>query len=81
MSILPYAIFAGYFYQTNSGGFDNICDFAETLEKAIHIYETILYTKNHKITKYDWVHIVELRTKSIVIDSRKTHKIISKSKL
>lgn len=82
MNILPYAIFGGYFYQTNSGGFDNICDFAETLEEAIHIYETLLYTKQNQTIKYDWAHIVEIPTKSIVIDSRHRHnKINAKSKL
>lgn len=53
MSILPYAIFDGYFYQSNSGGFDNIYDFAETLENAIHIYEILLNTKNKENMTYN----------------------------
>jgi hypothetical protein len=77
MSILPYAIFGGYFYQSNSGGFDNICDFAETLEQAIHIYERLLHTKNNENMKYNWVHIVDMRTKSIIIDSRNNYNKIN----
>ena len=77
MSILPYAIFGGYFYQSNSGGFDNICDFAETLENAIHIYEILLNTKNNENMRYNWVHIVDLRTKTIVIDSRNRYNKIN----
>jgi len=77
MSILPYAIFGGYFYQANSGGFDNIYDFAETLENAIHIYEILLHTKNNENMRYNWVHIVDLRTKTIVIDSRNRYNKIN----
>jgi len=77
MSILPYAIFGGYFYQSNSGGFDNIYDFAETLENAIHIYEILLHTKNYENMTYNWVHIVDLRTKTIIIDSRNIYNKIN----
>jgi hypothetical protein len=77
MSILPYAIFGGYFYQSNSGGFDNIYDFAETLENAIHIYEILLNTKNQENMTYNWVHIVDLRTKTIIIDSRNIYNKIN----
>jgi hypothetical protein len=77
MSILPYAIFGGYFYQSNSGGFDNIYDFAETLENAIHIYEILLNTKNKENMTYNWVHIVDLRTKTIIIDSRNIYNKIN----
>jgi len=77
-----YAIFGGSIYYP-SGGFKDIYGLCETFQEALIIYEEAL-TVGTKHTndwwdpepssiqyhKCDWAHIVNLKTKKIVVDSK-----------
>lgn len=56
-----FLIFAGDTYYAN-GGWNDFYSSAETIEEAQYIYNSI---KN----KYDWVHVVDMWTKHILIRS------------
>jgi hypothetical protein len=88
MSVVKYAIFAGY-NDKPCGGFKDIYDFAYTLDEAICIFNKLgtnnlpsLY-KNDGIKSFaahgeymntgepfEWVHIVDLHKKQIIVDSK-----------
>lgn len=88
MSVAKYAIFAGYNDKPN-GGFNDIYDFAYTLDEALCIFNKIFTNNLPSLCKndgiksfeahceymnmgvsFDWVHIVDLHKKQIIVDSK-----------
>jgi hypothetical protein len=83
MNTTGYLIITGYHYD-NSCNPNDIYKFSNTLEDAIISYEKIKSKKhfyNNKLLKdklsvsdmdnSQWVHIVDLQTKKIILDSKK----------
>lgn len=78
-----YVIITGYHYN-NSCNSNDIYNFSNTLEDAIVTYEKIIskqlkYNNNllnekksiSNVNNFQWVHIVDLHTKKIILDSKK----------
>jgi hypothetical protein len=83
MSSMP--LFGGESYYP-AGGFHDFYAFADTFKEALEIYEEALRTGSKPMKDWwgqeerfingkprDWVHIVNLKTKKIVVDSKNNY--------
>jgi hypothetical protein len=93
MSSIPlYAIFGGETYYP-AGGFEDFYGFADSFQEALKIYEEALTIGSKPMKDWwgqdrfdsgiprDWVHIVNLKTKKIVVNSKDNPKIRERLKI